>query len=136
MANSNPAVAMKRLVFGEDLMEPTLDGNKRFTVRKYREVAHDFKKNDIIIGEFKDGLDILLRVTDDTFIETFKHLKRSQKTAESKGGYHFDEAYFNDLKLYYPDLTWDILGAVIQYEVLKVNGVSVVELNKYGRGTY
>lgn len=31
---------MKRLVFGEGLMMPSLDGEKRFTVRKYREGAH------------------------------------------------------------------------------------------------
>lgn len=78
--------AMKRLIFGEGLMTPSLDGSKRFTVRKYRE-----------------------------------------------GGYHFDEAYFKDLATYYPDLTWDTMGAVISFEVLHVGIVPVVRLNEHAR---
>lgn len=119
---------VKRLVFGEGLMVPSLDGSKRFTVRKYREGAHDFKKDEIVIGEFKDGLNILLHITEDTKKDTFKRLKRSKKEID-KNGYYFDTKYFEDLKQYYPDLTRDTMGAVIFFEVLKVNGVSVVSVN-------
>ncbi len=67
-------VEMKRLVFGEGLMTPSLDGSKRFTVRKYREGAHDFSKDEIVIGEFKDGLNILLNIVNDTKKDTFRNL--------------------------------------------------------------
>lgn len=120
---------MKKLVFGEGLMSPSLDGSKRYTVRKYRLEAHDFKKGEVVIGNFKDGLDILLRITDDVIKAPFKDLKRSKGEAERKGGYYFDQKYFDDLKKYYPDLTWETTGAVVYFEVLKVNGVPVVQHN-------
>ena len=123
--------AMKRLVFGEGLMVPSLDGSKRFTVRKYREGAHDFAKDEIAIGEFKDGLDILIRITEDTLKAPFKKLRRSKKTAKKEGGHYFDAAYSKDLATYYPDLTWDTMGAVISFEVLQVNGVPAVRLNEH-----
>ena len=122
---------MKRLVFGEGLMVPSLDGSKRFTVRKYRGGAHDFSKDEIAIGEFKDGFDILIRITEDTKVAPFAELQRSKKTAEREGGYHFDMAYFDDLKSYYPDLAWGTMGAVISFEVLHVNGVPAVKLNEH-----
>ena len=121
---------MKRLVFGEGLMVPSLDGSKRFTVRKYREGVHDFSKDEIVIGEFKDGFNILLHITEDTKKDTFKYLKRNKKDAD-KNGYYFDTEYFEDLKQFYPDLMWDTIGAVVFFEVLKVNGVSVVSLNEH-----
>ncbi|MBI2037155.1 MAG: hypothetical protein HYT14_02235 [Candidatus Liptonbacteria bacterium] len=128
------AEQMKRLVFGEGLMVPSLDGSKRFTVRKYREGAHDFEKHDIAIGEFKDGFDILICITEDTKKAPFRELKRSKRKSEKEGGYYFDEAYFEDLKSYYPDdpsFTWDTMGAVISFEVLHVGSVPVVKLNQH-----
>ena len=122
---------MKRLVFGEGLMVPSLDGSKRFTVRTYREGAHDFQKHEIAIGEFKDGFDILLCITEDTKKAPFRELKRSKKTAKKEGGHYFDAAYFRDLKTYpgYEDITWDTMGAVISFEVLHVGSVPAVKLN-------
>lgn len=121
---------MKRLVFGEGLMTPSLDGSKRFTVRKYREGAHDFSKDEIVIGEFRDGLNILLYITDDTIKDTFRRLQRSKKDFD-KNGYDFDEIYFKELKSYYPNLSWDDMGAIVFFEVLKVNNVSVVSINEH-----
>lgn len=121
---------MKRLVFGDGLMTPSLDGSKRFTVRKYREGSHDFQKGEIVIGEFKDGLNILLHINEDTKKAPFKALK-SNKAVLGQTGYWFDNKYFEDLKQYYPDLTWESMGAVIFFEVLKVNGVSVVSINEH-----
>ena len=120
---------MKRLVFGEGLMVPSLDGSKRFTVRKYREGAHDFQKHDIVIGEFKDGFDILICITEDIKKAPFRELKRSKRKSEKEGGYYFGVAYFKDLAAYYPDLTWDTMGAVISFEVLHVGSVPAVKLN-------
>lgn len=123
---------MKRLIFGEGLLSSSLDGSKRFTVRKYREGSHDFTKGEIIKGEFKDGLTILLHVTEDTKKGAFKDLKKPKQDID-KNGYYFDTQYFNDLVVWYPDLTWDDRGAIIFFEVLKVNGVSVVSINEYAQ---
>ena len=123
---------MKRLVFGEGLMIPSLDGSKRFAVRKYREGAHDFSKDEIIIGEFKDGLNILLHITEDTKKGTFQSLKKPERDL-NKNGYYFDEWYFDNLAAYYPNLTWNDMGAIVFFEVLKVNDVSLVSLNEYAK---
>jgi len=125
---------MRRLVFGEGLMTPSLDGEKRFTVRKYREGSHDFKKGEIVIGEFKDGLDILIQITADTKKNSFEHLKRSKRDLD-KNGYWFDDEYFEDLKQFpgYQNLTWDTMGAVIFFEVLKINGVPAVRINQHAK---
>ncbi len=123
---------MKRLVFGEGLMIPSLDGEKRFTIRKYREGSHDFKNDEIVIGEFKDGLNILLHITADTKKAPLKGLK-STKANLAKAGYWFDNAYFDGLRQYYQELTWEDMGAVIFFEVLKVNGVPVVRINEHAK---
>ena len=123
---------MKRLVFGEGLMTPSFDGEKRFTVRKYREGAHDFKLGEIIVGEFKDGLNILLRITYDTHRATFITLK-NLSADKAKYEYQFDTKYFDELKEYYPDLTWDDVGAVIGFKILEVNGVPVVSFNEHAK---
>ncbi len=120
---------IKRLAFAGELMVPSLDGSKRFTVRKYREGAHDFSKDEIVIGEFKGVLNILLHITADTKKGTLKSLKRNKKEI-NKNGYYFDAIYFEELKQYYTDLTWDTMGAIVFFEVLKVNGVSVVSVNE------
>lgn len=123
---------MKKLVFGEGLMALSLDGNKRFTVRKYREGSHDFTRDEIIQGEFKDGLTILLRITDDTKKDAFKNLKRSRRFTD-KNDYYFDEQYFDELAAWYPDLTWNDMGAIVFFEVLRVSGVPVVSINEHAR---
>jgi len=121
---------MKRLIFGEGLMAPSLDGSKRFTVRKYREGSHDFVKDEVIKGEFKDGLTILLRITEDTRKDVFKRLKKSKRNL-NKNGYYFDKQYFDDLAVWYPDLTWDDMGAIVFFEVLRVNNVPIVSINEH-----
>lgn len=137
MAKPTTAVAMKRLVFSNGLMSPSLDGSKSFTVRKYRAEAHNFKKGEIAIGEFMDGLDILIKITADTFKRSFRGLKHTAEVQKlglvTNLGFEFDENYFNDLKSYYPDLTWNDTGAVISFEVLKINGVPAVQHNKHAK---
>ena len=122
---------MKRLVFGNGLMSPSLDGSKRYTIRKYREGSHDVSKDEIVVGEFKDGLNILIQITDDTVKCSFAELKKKSKKKNS--GFQFDDAYFNDLKNYYPELIWSDTGAVIFFEVLKVNGVPTVCFNEHAK---
>lgn len=119
---------MRRLIFGNDLMSPTLSGEKLITLRKYRSDSHDFAKGEIIIGEFKDGLDILLQITADTEKKLFSELTDE----EAQGyGYADSENCFNNLKEYYFDLKKSDILAVIRYEVLKVNDVPVVGFNEY-----
>lgn len=119
---------MKRLVFGEGLLTQALEGDKRFTVRKYREDSHDFLKDDIVIGEFKDGLDVLLQITRDTLRNPFCQLRKPKEDVATNG-YWLDDQYFEELKTYYSDLHWEDTGAVIFFEVLKINGIPVVRIN-------
>jgi len=121
---------MKHLVFGEGLLAPALDGSKCFTVRKYREGSHDFVKGEIVQGEFKDGLTILLQITQDTKKDTFGNLKKSKRNLD-KNGYYFDKQYFEDLANYYPDLTRDDVGAIVFFEILKVSDIPVVRFNEH-----
>jgi hypothetical protein len=123
---------LKELIFGEGLLGPTLEGDKRFTVRKYRAEAHDFEKGEIVLGKFKDGFDILLEINEDTTVGPFVNL-RSPKCNLKQAGYYFDNEYFDELKSYYPDLSWADTGAIVFFQVLHVNGVPAVSINEHGR---
>ena len=118
---------IQELVFGQGLMSPSLDGQKTFTVRRG---SREFKKDEIVKGVFKDGLTILLKITDDPIVDKFKNLKRA-KLYLALNRYYFDSKYFHDLKKWYKDLTWDDVGTVIFFEILKVDGVSVVSFNEH-----
>ncbi len=125
---------MKRLLFGEGLMHPSLDGSKRFTVRKYGGERHDFEKGEVIIGEFMDGLDILIRATERTIKMPFHRL--AARGAKKDGqDWWFNDEYFEDLKRFpgYEDINPVTMGAVICFEVLKVNGVPAVQFNKHSK---
>ena len=119
---------MGRLIFGEGLMGPTLAGDKQITLRKYRAGSHDFVKGEIICGEFKDGLNILLQITADTQKKPFNELT-DQETQED--GFESVEDAFSGLNDYYPDLQKTDLLAIIRFEIVKVNGVFAVSINKY-----
>lgn len=121
---------MKRLVFGEGLMSPTLSGDKQITLRKYRAGSHDFLKDEVICGEFKDGLNILLQITADTKKKPFSKLTDQEAQAD---GFKSAEDAFNGLKDYYPDLQKTDLLATIHYEIMKVNKVPVVSINEYAQ---
>lgn len=136
---------MKTLAFGPGLLIPTLTGEKLFTIRKYRPEAHDFAQGEVVVGEFAEGFQILLRITRDTIVRPFGELLRTKTVAKREGGYWFNKQYFNDLRKYYSDLTWHTLGAVVCYEVLKIEDnsddqdarqdgkeIPVVRLTKYG----
>lgn len=80
-----PKTEMRKLVFGEGLMVPSLMDDKYFTIRKFRESVHDFKKGEIVIGVFKEGFNFLLRITADSKIAPFKKLKSSKRSTEKNG---------------------------------------------------
>jgi hypothetical protein len=119
---------MKRLVFGEGLMGPSLSGEKMITLRKYRPGAHDFTQGEMVIGEFKDGLDVLLTITADTEKKPFSEITDDEARAD---GYKNAQEAFQGLKDYYPDLKKSDIAAKIRFEILKVTQVPVVSLNKY-----
>lgn len=109
-------------------MTPSLSGEKTLTLRKYRPEAHDFKKGDVVVGVFKDGLNVLLQVTEDTLTKPFNEV-----TDEEARDWGRDDAVslFQGLQDYYPDLKGSDTLAVIEFEVLKVDGVPVVQFNEY-----
>ena len=119
---------MKRLIFGEGLMFPTLAGEKQITLCKYRAGSHDFVKGEVIRGEFKDGWNILLQITADTEKKPFSELT-DQEAQED--GFESAKDAFNGLKDYYQNLQWSDLLATIRYEILKTNEVPVVSVNEY-----
>ena len=116
---------MKKLVFGTGHLVPTLTGKKKITLRKYRPKSHNFKKDEVIIGVFKDGWDILLRITTTTKTKTFHDLSDGEAQED---GYSDAQDAFNGLWLYFPDLKWSNSIAIIRYEVLQVNNVPVVSI--------
>lgn len=121
---------MKRLIFGEGLMSPTLTGDKQITLRKYRAGSHDFVKGEVIRGEFKDDLNILLQITADTEKKPFSELTDEEAQAD---GFEDAEAAFNGLKGYYPDLQRSDLLATIRYKIVEVEGTPAVGINEYAQ---
>jgi hypothetical protein len=123
----------KRLVFGEGLMIPSIKGKKRITLRKYREGAHDFLGGEEVIGEFKDGLDIPLRITADTVKKPFSEL--TDEEAREDGFLDAEDA-FKGLQEYYPDLKKEDLLAIIRYDIdtsEAEENLMVVVVNKHSK---
>lgn len=119
---------MKRLIFGEGLMIPTITGKKRITLRRYRPGAHDFVTGEVICGEFADGLAIPLTVTADTEKKPFSALTDEEAR---QGGYENAVAAFEGLKKYYPDLQKSDPLALVRYEVYKIaGGIPAVAVNR------
>lgn len=121
---------MKRLVFGKGLLNPVLRGEKKITLRKYRPRAHDFYIREIICGEFLDGMDILLYIINNTKTKPFSELTNEEAKED---GYQNAEHAYNDLKInFYPDLSQSDTLAIIRFEILEINDLPVVSLNKHG----
>ncbi len=120
---------MQILNFGKGHMLPTIAGTKKITLRKYNTIESlDFKKNEIIYGEFQDGLTFLLHITADTEKKLFSDL--TDKEAQEDNFANRQEA-FNGLKLYYPNLQLSDIIAIIRYEILTLHNIPIVSTNKY-----
>src|SRR3989344_2333196 len=126
----------KFLVFGKGFLWSTLDGEKTFTIRQYREEAHDFKMGEVITGAFMDGLSIALQIRRDTIKKPFRELLSPKRDVE-KRGYWFDKKYFAGLKRFpgYEDITWDTMGAVIMIEVWRIGPMEAACFNQYTNKT-
>ncbi|MBI3308564.1 MAG: ASCH domain-containing protein [Candidatus Melainabacteria bacterium] len=123
---------VKRLVFGEGLMSPTLEGRKTITLRKYRPEAHDFKKGEVVVGEFKDGLDILLKITRDTEVKPISELTDEEAVLD---GFDDAQAAFDALKGYYPDIAVSDELATIRFRALRYQGTPSVQFNQHATET-
>lgn len=118
---------IKTLLFGTGLMDPTITGKKCVTIRRFRPEAHHFMKNEVVIGIFEEGLNILISMTAGTGIKTFAKL--TDKEAQGSGFKDAKDA-FEGLKKFYTDLKKGDIAAVIRYEVLKVKGIPVISFPK------
>jgi len=119
---------LKRLIFGRGLMGPALTGKKKCSFRRYREGAHDFTAGEVILGEFMDGLTVLLRITRDTQKKPFDKLSRSE--CREDGFADADDAY-EGMCEYYPDLKRSETVGIIRFEVLQHEGHPTVALNEH-----
>ncbi len=122
--------SVRKLVFGEGLMAPTIRGPKTATIRRYRPEAHDFKKGEVFVGEFKDGLNILMQATADT--ETKPVNKLGDSESRESGFKDAKDARIG-LRHWYPDLKMTEMAAIIRHEVLKVNDTPVVTFNEHAQ---
>ncbi len=118
------------LIFGDDLMEPTLTGEKLITIRRYRKGAHDFIKGEMVEGIFKDGLTILLEITEDTKIKAFAEL--TDEEVQEDGFKHVNNAMYS-LAKYYPDLQWSDKAAIIRFKIFEMADMPVVARNEYAK---
>jgi hypothetical protein len=121
---------MRKIVFRKGLMDPSLTGDKKIAIKKYQADAHDFVKDEIVHGEFKDGLTILLCITANTKKVTFDQLTDIE--AQQDGFVDAEDA-FNGLKNCYPDLQKTDVAAIIFYEILSVDDNLVVSINEHAK---
>ena len=84
--------------------------------------------SEIIIGEFEDGLTVLLRVLENVTTVPFYML--ATKDAE-EDGYTNASAALDGLRKYYPELNEEDICAVIRYEVLRIAETPVVAINEH-----
>jgi hypothetical protein len=126
MAEREPETKTKTIIFGEGLLTPTLKGEKQISLRKYREEAHKLHKGEVFVGSFKDGLDILLQVTADTEVKTFRDLTDSEAQAD---GFADAPDAFEKMHVYYPNLDIDTELGILRFEVARIDGVPSVKAN-------
>ncbi len=120
---------LKRLTFGECLLHPTIAGTKKITLRKYHPDAHDFTQGQVIIGEFKDGMNLLLEITADTQTKPFSDLTDEEARED---GYEDAQDAWGDLPEYYEgNFAKTDMMAIIRFQVLRVQGAAVVQFNEH-----
>src|SRR5262245_3901857 len=105
---------LKKLLFGPGLMEPTITGGKRVTLRKYRPEAHNFEQYQIVYGAFEDGLNILIEITRKPVPKPFSRM--TDEEAQGSGYKNAEEA-FEGLKKFYTNLQKDDLMVAVHYKI-------------------
>jgi hypothetical protein len=120
---------MKTLIFGRGLFVPTISSKKQIAIRYYRPEAHNFGKNEIFVGEFGDGVDLVLLTTAETEVKEFSELTDEEAQED---GYVNTKVLFKALKEFYPILREDSMMAVIRYQIPTVQGqIPTVSLNEH-----
>ena len=114
---------MKELKFAEGLLDPTISGGKKLTIRKYRPEAHDFVEGEVFKGVFAEGVIILLSAYGNTLIKSLSELIDIEARLS---GYRDAADARRGLRDYYPDLEDDDKIAIILYEIAKIDGIPVV----------
>lgn len=126
---------MKCLYFGSGLSREIIRGHRKITLRKYNAGYHDFAEKEIVQGIFRDEGTLLLQITADMKVKRFGEI--SNQEAEQAGFLDFHDA-FRGLRQSYRSqdvcISEDDLLAVIRFEVLKVDGVPVVQYEKGNGG--
>ncbi len=125
--SSTPAPATDRsLVFAEGLLRPVFFGKKEITLRHYRPEAHDFKKGELFVGKFKDGLDIALKAKQATKVKPFSAL--TDREAQEDGFRDVRDA-FEGMGRYYSDLTPNSELAIVRFKMATKRGLIVARPN-------
>lgn len=106
---------MKTLIFAPVLIESVGTSRKPGTIRLYRGEAHEFRKGEVVIGDFGPRGRHNLEVTDDTMTCQFGDLTTEQLAASDFS--NLDEA-FDGLSEFYPSLKWDSQMAFIGFNYL------------------
>jgi hypothetical protein len=106
---------MKTLIFAPDLIEHASTGRKPASIRMYRGESHDFRKGEVIIGDFGGRGRHYLELTGDTTTCLFRDLTSEQLA--SSGFADLDTA-FDGLSDFYPSLKWDSKMAFIGFNYL------------------
>lgn len=119
---------MRNLLFGKGLLGPTLNGVKKITLRRYRAETHSFVQGEVVRGIFLDGMDLLIRITEDTKTCPFSELADD---VAQEDGYADAESAFEGLINFYPDLQSSDLAATIRFEIYSVEGIPAVRINEH-----
>ncbi|MEK7628196.1 MAG: ASCH domain-containing protein [Patescibacteria group bacterium] len=120
------ARVVKQLPFDGGYLYDVLTGAKRITIRRYRQGKHDFNAGEVIYGDFKGELKILIRITAKVDLKPFGSLTKAEARED---GFNDANDAFNDLRKYYPQLKKTEMAAVIRFEVAKIDGVPAVSLS-------
>jgi len=128
---------MTELVFHSDFIEEILLGNKKITLRRHRQLAHNFAKGDLIYATAQEGDDdfkFLIRVTDCTRLYTliqrpdsapFHRMMLPDAIAQEDGFADTNDAYVK-LKQFYPDLRRSDTVAVIRFEIASIDNRPII----------
>lgn len=120
---------MKKIIFGKGLLIPTLKGEKKITIRKFRKEAHDLIEDEPFVGSFQNGLDIILVATKDTKVKLFSEI--TDKEAREDGYKNARNLFSRFRKDFYSDLKEEKTAAIIRYEIMRVDKTPVVSANEF-----
>lgn len=105
---------LRRLQFGEGMLNLILTGQKRNTIRTHKPNINDFVQGEIFIGEFEEGIDLTLRITADTLIKPLSELSEAEAHAN---GYRDSTEALKGLRRFYIDLQPSGVIAIISFEI-------------------